>query len=457
MATSAVTHGRKTHTCSDLLNMFFELVKWMRENERVFPPVYFAWMLGDEFGWRHAMSVASKDTLRDYDLEALQRTLPPLVLKANNSRRWNYSLPLEDFTWFYYFYRNRHAIPSHLMKKPFYNIIYRFRRLPMATTLQALKEAVFRRRHQNAVIEISAKQLPDSFLDQYKGCVFKNRDIDFVETEETENTVFVEPPSGITHIPDGVSFMIRDSDSRQIIGGRICNAIPREVRPLVKNLMLQVLKTKKPTVRGAARRSYCSYMTSFGATKNSEKGDIGSINYIVSAPNKRAKMGNKRHRKTTDDLAHKYGFSVLQDIIIMAFLRHFPEGILDFLEKASTGTGSPYVPIDEGDFQKQIGPLMWTLYVTMNYMNRMHIDNNDRSEFTLAMVSNTNYENRGGEFNFLSHGYSFRQCNGDIFCFRGKKLHGTSWRECPQEHVLVGALVVGAAVANIVNRLYGGV
>lgn len=439
---------------TELLFLLCELIRWMLMNEKIFPKLYFCWMLGDEFGWKHALNIAGNTIFQDYTLEMLHRTLPPIVEKAKTPSTWTYSLSQKDFAWFYYFYENRHHLPSRLMKKPFYSIIRKFRNVPMNTSLEALKRAIQRRKTQGTVTEIFCKQMSSSYLAKYKGFVIKNRDSESVEEECANGVPFIVPPEDILHIPDNTSFILKDIDTEEIIGGRIANAIPKEVAALVKKLMLQVLKVKKSVVRGESQRAHCSYMSSFGATKNMQKGDIGKINYIVSAPNKRAKMESEEDRQSTDTLTHKYGFSILQDIIIMVFLEYFPEGILEFLEKASTGSGSPYVPIDEGDLKENIGPLMWSLYVTMNYINKIHIDRRDRSDYSLAIVSNTNREDRGGEFYLLSHGARFRQCDRDIFFFKGQKLHGTGWREAPLDHVLVAALVVKSSVANIVEKLY---
>jgi len=323
-------------------------------------------MLGDEFGWRHALNISGNTILKNYTLDMLHRTLPSIVEKAKNSTTWAFPLSLKDFKWFYYFYQNRHDLPSGLLKKPFYSIIRKFRNHPMNTTLEALKHVIQRRKTQGTFTEIFLKRKPTSYLETYKGCVIKNTELKCTEKEYATGVPLVAPPQDIYHIPDNVSFLLKDMDTHEIIGGRIASAIPKEIAASVKKFMLQVLKVKKPAVRGESQRAYCSYMSSFGATKNMQKGDIGKINYIVSAPNKRARMESEEDRQSTDTLTHKYGFSILQDIIIMVFLEYFPEGILEFLEKASTGSGSPYVPTEEGDLKENIGPLMWSLYVTKN-------------------------------------------------------------------------------------------
>jgi len=194
-------------------------------------------------------------------------------------------------------------------------------------------------------------------------------------------------------------------------------------------------------------------MCSFGATKNQSRGSSGRINSLVLKTNKRCKLPNKDDCKNIDILLYKFGFTLLQEIIILAFLRHFPEGIHDLLR--ATSSGSLYIGDHSvGSDGPTHGPLMWSLHVTQNYINCIHIDRKDRSPLSLAVVSNTNSENRGGEFFLLSHGVSFRQCNRDLFWFPGKKLHGTSYREPAEDHVLVSALVINSNVANIIDSKF---
>jgi hypothetical protein len=110
---------------------------------------------------------------------------------------------------------------------------------------------------------------------------------------------------------------------------------------------------------------------------------------------------------------------------ILAFLRHFPEGVHDFIRTTSSDSGSPYIADQKvTSCASTYGPLMWSLHVTKNYTNCMHIDTKDRSQFSLAVVLNTNNEMKGGKFYLLSHGVSFKQCDKDLFWFQAKK---TPW------------------------------